>query len=226
MTKPTAFNWKSLTAKLMLAGALTCSLTACVPVMLVSGAVGGGMAAVDRRTVGAQTEDKAITLKGENIAYKLAGDKGHVNVTSFNRKVLLTGEVDSEATKQAIANAMTGVENVQSVINEIAILAPSSFGSRSNDTLLTTKVSSSLLAEKNLYSSAFKTVTERGTVYLMGRVTEEEGDHAARVAAGVSGVQNVVKVFEYITPEELEKLVILQKSNNQDNVSSSPDEIE
>ncbi len=225
MNKPT-FNWKNLTAKLMLAGALTCSLTACVPVMLFSGAVGGGMAAVDRRTVGAQTEDKAIVLKGENIAYKLAGDNGHVNVTSFNRKVLLTGEVDSEATKQAVANAMTEIDNVETVVNELAIMAPSGMGSRSNDSLLTTKVSTSLLAEKNLYSSAFKTVTERGTVYLMGRVTEEEGAHAARVAAGVSGVQSVVKVFEYITQEELEKLVILQKTNNQDNVSSSPDEIE
>ena len=209
-----AFPWKNMLAKCILASILMGSLTACVPIMVAGGAVGGGMAATDRRTLGAQTEDKAILLKGEHIAYKIGGNNSHINVSSFNQKVLLTGEVDSEATKQAIGNAIAEIENVESVINELAILAPSSFGSRSNDSLITSKVSASLLAEKNLYSSAFKTVTERGTVYLMGRVTRKEGEHAARVAAGVSGVQNVIKVFEYLTEEDLQKLMVLPTSSN------------
>ncbi|MBS7328540.1 MAG: BON domain-containing protein [Oxalobacter sp.] len=220
------FQWKNALAKIMLAGALSCSLTACVPVMLVSGAVGGGMAASDRRTVGMQTEDKVITLKGENIAAKTSGENGHVNVACFNRKVLLTGEVDSEATKQAVANEISSIENVQAVVNEIAVMAPSTIGSRSNDSLITSKVSASFLAEKDLYSHAFKTVTERGTVYLMGRVTEREGNHAAQVASGVSGVQQVVKVFEYITEEELQKMTVVQQTEkNNSSWDAPPDEI-
>ncbi len=219
------FRWKNTLAKIMLAGALSCSLAACVPVMMVGGAVGGGMAATDRRTVGMQTEDKVITLKGENIASKISGETGHINIACFNRKVLLTGEVDSEATKQAVANEIAGIENVQAVVNEIAVMAPSTIGSRSNDSLITSKVSASFLAEKNLFSHAFKTVTERGTVYLMGRVTKREGNHAAQVAASVSGVQQVVKVFEYITEEELQKMMVVQQTENNTSWDAPPDKI-
>ncbi len=218
-------RWKNTLSKILLASALSCSLTACVPVMLVSGAVGGSMAASDRRTVGMQTEDKIITLKGENIASKTAGEKGHVNVACFNRKILLTGEVDSEATKQAVANEISSIENVQAVVNELAVMAPSTMGSRSNDSLITSKVSASFLAEKDLHSHAFKTITERGTVYLMGRVTEREGDHAAQVAAGVSGVEKVVKVFEYITEEELQKMSVVKQTNNNTEWDAPPDEL-
>lgn len=125
---------------------------------------------------GSQTEDKVINLKGESQASNIVGDKGHVSVTSFNRKVLLTGEVPNEAMKQAVGNAISRIDNVESVVNELAILAPSSFTSRSNDAFITGKVSASFVDTKDLFSNSLKTVTERGTVYLMGLVTEREGN--------------------------------------------------
>ena len=207
--------WKHRLVTFVMGGVLLCSLSACVPVMMVGGTVSGSMAATDRRTLGAQTEDKVINLKGENQASNIVGDKGHVNVTSFNRKVLLTGEVPNEAMKQAVGNAIAQIDNVESVVNELAILAPSGFTSRSNDTFITGKVSASFVDTKDLFSSSLKTVTERGTVYLMGLVTEREGNRAAQVAGGVSGVQKVVKVFEYISDEQLQKLSTLSSPNNE-----------
>ncbi len=217
--------WKRRLAVLVAGSVMLCSLPSCVPVMMTSGAVGGSMAATDRRTLGAQTEDKVIFLKGENAASNLVGDNGHVNVTSFNRKVLLTGEVQTEAMKQAVGNAMAQIENVEAVVNELAIAAPSSLTSRSNDTLITGKVTASFVDDEQLFSQSLKTVTERGTVYLMGRVTEQEGNRAARVASGVSGVQRVVKVFDYISDQELQRLSTLSAPKNTDqNNTDSTDE--
>ncbi|ARQ79130.1 transporter [Oxalobacter formigenes OXCC13] len=215
--------WKYRLAALVLGGAMLCSLSACVPVMMVGGTVSGSMAATDRRTLGAQTEDKVINLKGENQASNIVGDKGHVSVTSFNRKVLLTGEVPNEAMKQAVGNAISRIDNVESVVNELAILAPSSFTSRSNDAFITGKVSASFVDAKDLFSNSLKTVTERGTVYLMGLVTEREGNRAAQVAGGVNGVQKVVKVFEYISDEQLQKLSTLSAPNNEQAKPASTD---
>ena len=214
--------WKYRLAA-VLGGAMLCSLSACVPVMMVGGTVSGSMAATDRRTLGAQTEDKVINLKGENQASNIVGDKGHVSVTSFNRKVLLTGEVPNEAMKQAVGNAISRIDNVESVVNELAILAPSSFTSRSNDAFITGKVSASFVDAKDLFSNSLKTVTERGTVYLMGLVTEREGNRAAQVAGGVNGVQKVVKVFEYISDEQLQKLSTLSAPNNEQAKPASTD---
>ena len=215
--------WKYRLAALVLGGAMLCSLSACGPVMMVGGTVSGSMAATDRRTLGAQTEDKVINLKGENQASNIVGDKGHVSVTSFNRKVLLTGEVPNEAMKQAVGNAISRIDNVESVVNELAILAPSSFTSRSNDAFITGKVSASFVDAKDLFSNSLKTVTERGTVYLMGLVTEREGNRAAQVAGGVNGVQKVVKVFEYISDEQLQKLSTLSAPNNEQAKPASTD---
>ncbi len=217
-------SWRYRVAAVILGSAMLCSLPACVPVMMASGAVSGSMAATDRRTLGAQTEDKVILLKGENAVSNLVGDKGHVNVTSFNRKVLLTGEVQSEAMKQAVGNTIAQIENVESVVNELAIAAPSSFTSRSNDTLITGKVTASFIDDKKLFSQSLKTVTERGTVYLMGRVTEPEGNRAARVAGGVSGVQRVIKVFEYISEQELQRLSTLSAPRTDQNAAEATDE--
>ena len=217
-------SWRYRVAAVILGSAMLCSLPACVPVMMASGAVSGSMAATDRRTLGAQTEDKVILLKGENAVSNLVGDKGHVNVTSFNRKVLLTGEVQSEAMKQAVGNTIAQLENVESVVNELAIAAPSSFTSRSNDTLITGKVTASFIDDKKLFSQSLKTVTERGTVYLMGRVTEPEGNRAARVAGGVSGVQRVIKVFEYISEQELQRLSTLSAPRTDQNAAEATDE--
>lgn len=207
-------DWKRRLAIALVGSAMLCSLPSCVPVMVASGAVSGSMAATDRRTLGAQTEDRIIILKGENIAYNMVGENGHVNITSFNRKVLLTGEIENEAMKQAVGNAIAQIDNVEAVVNELAVLAPSSYTSRSSDTLITGKVAASFFDDKELYSQSLKTVTERGTVYLMGRVTEREGSRAARIASGVDGVQRVVKVFDYISEEELQRMSTLSAPGN------------
>lgn len=188
-----------------LCGAVVMGLQGCVALAL-GGAVAGGFAATDRRTLGAQTEDKAIMVKAETRIPSVVGQDGHVNATSYNRKVLLTGEVRDDAAKAAAEREAQSIENVHSVANELAVGAPSSFSSRSNDTFITSKVIASLVDAKDVFGNSIKVVTERGNVYLMGRVTEREGKRAGEIAAGVSGVQKVVKVFEYITEDELTQM--------------------
>ncbi|MDB5762186.1 MAG: hypothetical protein JWQ21_1181 [Herminiimonas sp.] len=201
-------GWASMRrplATIALCGAVMVSLQGCLE-MAVGSAVMGTIAATDRRTFGAQTEDKTIVVKGESHIPGAVGDGGHVNVSSFNRKVLLTGEVKDEAMKAAAEREVSAIEGVQSVVNELAIAGASSFTSRSNDTLITGKVKASFVDAKDLYANSIKVVTERGVVYLMGRVTQREGRLAGEVARNVGGVQKVVKVFEYITDDELKQL--------------------
>jgi osmotically-inducible protein OsmY len=200
-------------AALVLCGAVGVTLQGCVE-MVAAGAVMGSLAATDRRTLGAQTEDKSIVFKAESKAAAAAGESGHVNVNSFNRKVLLTGEVKDEATRAAVEKEVAAVEGVQSVVNDLIVAGPSSFGSRSSDTLITGKVKASFVDAKDLYANSIKVVTERGTVYLLGRVTQREGNLAGEVARNVSGVQKVVKVFEYITEEELKAMVAAPEGSN------------
>jgi len=192
-------------AKTVLCAALLASLSGCVE-MVVGSAVVGAVATADRRTYGAQTEDKAIAVKAEVRIPKITGDAGHVNINSYNRKVLLTGEVKDDAMKAAVEKDVRSIEGVQGVVNELEIAGPSSYTSRSSDTLITTKVKASLVDNREISATTVKVVTERGVVYLMGRVTAHEGQIAADVARGVSGVSKVVKVFEYITEEELKAL--------------------
>ena len=185
-------------------GSLLVSLQGCVAVV-AGGMVAGAMATTDRRTLGAQTEDKAIAVKGESRMQSITGDAGHVNVTSFNRRVLLTGEVRDEAMKNAVEREVRNIAGVESVANELIIAGPASYTSRSNDALITTKVKASLVDMKTISAASFKVVTENGTVFLMGRVTQREGTVAADVARGVSGVQKVVKLFDYISETELKQ---------------------
>lgn len=199
-------------AAAVLCGAVVLSLQGCVGVV-VGGTVMGTMAATDRRTLGAQTEDKSIVIKGESQASRLAGERGHVNVSSYNRKVLLTGEVPDDQVKAAVARDVGAIEGVQGVINELEVAGPSSYTARSNDTYITGKVKASFVDAKDLFANSVKVVTERGTVYLMGRVTQREGNRAAEVARGVSGVQKVVKVFEYITEDELKQLSTMPEAS-------------
>jgi osmotically-inducible protein OsmY len=182
-------------------GTLTASLSGCVG-LVMGGAVAGTMAATDRRTFGAQTEDKTIELKATTRISNMPGGAGHVDVTSYDRRVLLTGEVPDEATKAEVERQVMDIEGVQGVVNELAIAGASSFTSRSNDTLITGKVKASLVDARDISANNYKVVTERGVVYLLGRVTQREGTRAAEVARGVSGVTQVVKVFEYIDPSE------------------------
>jgi osmotically-inducible protein OsmY len=178
-------------------------LTGCAPLIVGGAMVGGTLMYVDRRTTGAQVEDQAIELKAGSRARELAGDNSHVNVTSYNRTVLITGEAATDADRTAIEQAVQRVENVRSTVNELAVTLPSSLSSRSNDSLLTGKVKATYVDAKDLQANAFKVVTERGNVYLMGRVTEREATRATDLARSVSGVQKVVRVFEIVTEAEL-----------------------
>ncbi len=194
-----------LTALLGALAAAT-ALTACAPLLIGGAMVGGSMVAVDRRTSGAQIDDQTIELKGLKRVSDAIGDRGSVSLTSYNHVVLLTGTVTSEADKAAVERAVGAIESVRSVVNELAIGAAASFGNRSSDTVLTGKVKASFVDAKDLQVNAFKVVTERGIVYLMGRVTEREANRAADIARGVGGVTKVVKVFEIVTEAELAEL--------------------
>ena len=160
-------------AAALAASALLAGLSACAPI-IVGGAMMTGMVATDRRTSGAQLEDEGIELRASSRVRDLLGERGHVNVTSYNRQVLLTGEVRNEQDKQAVEQAVSRVPNVRSIVNELAVLGTSTLAQRSSDTLVTGKVKASLVDAKDLYANAFKVVTERGTVYLLGRVTQRE----------------------------------------------------
>jgi osmotically-inducible protein OsmY len=199
MNKP---GLKGSLAKAVLCVSLLGALQGCVP-LVIGGAAMGAAATMDRRTLGAQTEDKAITVKAEVQVPKLVGSAGHVNIASYNRKVLLTGEVRDEAMKAAVEREVRGIEGVANVINELVVAGPSSYTSRSSDALITGNVKGSLVEMKTISATSFKVVTERGIVYLMGRVTQREGDLGAKIAQSVSGVQGVVKIFDYLTEEEL-----------------------
>jgi osmotically-inducible protein OsmY len=181
-------------------------LTGCAPLVIGGVAVGGMMVFSDRRTSGTQLEDQSIELKANNRARDIVGDRGHVSATSYNRVVLLTGEVPSEADRAAVEKSVSQVENVKSTVNELAVMGPSSMTARSNDTVLSSKVKATFVDAKDLQSNAFKVVTERGTVYLMGRVTEREGERATELARSVAGVQRVVRVFEFLSEAELANL--------------------
>lgn len=193
------------TAQAAICVALLGSLSGCVGLM-VGGAVATAAAAVDRRTLGAQADDKTIAIKAESRLPKITGPDVHINVNSFNRQVLLTGEVKDEAMKATVEREVKAIDGVLSVANELEIAGPASYTSRSNDALITAKVKASLVDMKTISASSFKVVTERGVVYLMGRVTQREGQVGADVARGVSGVTKVVKIFEYITEDEMRAL--------------------
>ncbi|MFL9878196.1 BON domain-containing protein [Herbaspirillum rhizosphaerae] len=199
-------KWRRPLAAVAVGGMLAIGLQGCFGV-LAGGMLAGTFAATDRRTLGAQTEDKSIVVKGEANIPDVVAAGSHVNVTSFNRKVLLSGEVPDEASKAAAEREIKGLPNVNGVFNELVVSGSSGFSARSGDALITSKVLASLVDAKDLYASAFKITTERGIVYMMGRVTEREGKRGADIAAGVSGVQKVVTLYEYISEEELKQYI-------------------
>ena len=180
-------------------------LGACAPLML-GGVVMTGMVAVDRRTSGIQLEDQGIELKALNRVKDAAGGRGHISTTSYNRMVLITGEVATDADRLAVEQAVRQIENVRAVVNELAVMEPSSLGSRSSDLVVTGKIKARFIDANDLQSLAFKVVTERGVVHLMGRVTEREAARSTELARSTSGVQKVVRVFEVISEAELAQL--------------------
>lgn len=176
------------------------ALQGCVAVVATTAAGGGVLVAVDRRTNAAMLEDEGIELSAQNRIsenFKQYSDTMHLNVISYNRNVLITGEVPSEEVKSGIEKFVKDTQNVRNVTNELVIAEPTSYGSRSNDTLITSKVKSRFIEARKFQPNWVKVVTENKVVYLMGIVNHKEAADAADIAAYTSGVDKVVKVFEY-----------------------------
>lgn len=187
--------------------ALTLVLAGCVPLVLGGAAATGTvLVATDRRTSGAQLEDEGIELRAASRVRANLGSRVRVNVTSYNRQVLLTGEAPNLQDKQLVEQVVSRVENVTAVVNELALLSTPSLVERSADTLVTGRVKAAILDAKDLQVNAFKVVTERGVTFLMGRVTQREADRATEVARAIPGVQKVVRIFEIISEDELRVL--------------------
>ena len=176
----------------------------CVAVVTTT-AAGGVIVAEDRRTNAAMLEDEGIELKAQSRIsekFKQYSDTIHINVTSYNRLVLLTGEVPSEEVKTGIENLVKDIQNVRSVTDELVVAEPTSLGSRSNDTLITSKVKTRFIEARKFQPNWVKVVTENKVVYLMGIVNHTEANDAAEIASTTSGVEKVVKVFEYTDTAE------------------------
>jgi osmotically-inducible protein OsmY len=197
LTRPLTLTLRTLPAAAALPG--------CAPLIVGGAMIGGVLIATDRRTTGAQVEDQGIELKSGAVVNELA-TLGHVVVSSYNRMVLVTGEVPDEASRSRVEQALARIENVRSVVNELAVAGNSSTSSRANDVQLGLKVKASFVDAKDLQANMFKVVVERATVYLMGRVTEREATRAAELASQVPGVTRVVRVFELLSEDELARL--------------------
>ena len=170
----------------------------CAPLLVGGAAAGGAMVAQDRRTVGTITEDEGIELKASGRIGERFKDGVHVNVTSYNRMVLLTGEVPDAAARTEAERIAWAVQNVRGVHNELAVAGVSSYTVRSNDSVITSKVKGRLLDSQKLNPIHVKVVTENSIVYLLGLVTKEEANDATEIARTTSGVQKVVRVFEFL----------------------------
>ena len=205
MTPTTLNRTRRVVGTALAAATLAAALSACAP-LIVGGAVVGGVMAVDRRTAGTQIEDEGIELRAANRIREALGDRAHVNVTSYNRQVLLTGEVATAQDRQAVEQMVSQVENVRSVVNDLAVMPPSTLSQRSTDTFITGKVRASLVDAQDISANSFKVVTERNTVYLMGRVSQREANRATEIARGVTDVRKVVRVFEIVSEEELRRI--------------------
>ena len=198
-------HFKRVMLATLAAGAVLSSLSACAPLM-VGSAVMGGFVAIDRRTTGIQLEDEGIELRTYQGLRRGLSENSHINVTSYNRQVLLTGEVASAADKERADKITQSQENVKAVANELVIQPVSTLTARSKDTIISGQIKALFVDAKDLQSNAFKVVTEQGVVYLMGRVTSREAQRATDIARSVGGVTKVVRVFDIITEEQLKRL--------------------
>lgn len=189
-----------------LTAGLAVSLQGCVLGVVGAAAGGGALIATDRRTLGAQTEDREIQVKSLSQINNGLPDQSHVNVTVFNRRVLLTGEVPNNASKQRAEEIVRAINNVNGIVNELSVEPASSLSSRANDSYLEGRVKSELIATKGISANYYKVVSERGNLYLMGLVTVDEGNRGAEAASQVPGVEKVVKVFQYVKPQDAQAL--------------------
>ena len=177
----------------------------CIPVIV--GGTGMAVAMVsDRRSSGTYVEDEGIEWKASKWISDRLGDKVHLNTTSFNRKLLLTGEAFNEASRDEAGRVAATVENVREVVNELRVAPTSTFSARSSDSYISSKVKARFVDQKDFHIQHVKVVTEAGVAYLLGLVSQKEGDAATEIARTTSGVQKVVRVFEYVSDEEARRL--------------------
>lgn len=194
----------ALRRRLLIAVLAGSGLAGCMPLVVGGSAVTAAMVATDRRTAGMQVEDERIERVVAARVYEQMPQAGRIQATSFNRIVLLTGEVRTIQDKQKAGQLVANVENVRTVVNELTVVEfVSSLGQRSKDTLLTSQVKASLLNARDLQANTIKVITELNVVYLMGLLTARESTRAAEIARGVNDVRKVVRVVETITEEEL-----------------------
>ena len=194
---------------LILAAALAAtaaSLSACVPLVVGGAAAGTAVVATDRRSSGVQLDDQNITFRVESQISQKLGNNARVNALVYNGQVLLTGDVPTEADRTQATAIAQGVDKVKSVSNQLTIGPAAAFSTRSNDTWLTSKVRTALVNAQYVPSRTIAVTTDKGVVYLMGMVTQSEGDYAANAASSVGGITKVVKLFEIISREEAVRL--------------------
>lgn len=202
LSRKTLAPWRAA----LMALAATAALSACAPALIGGAVVGGALMASDRRSPGTQVEDQGIELKAAARIRELTADRTNVNVTSYNRLVLLTGETPEAADRATVEQAVSRIEGVRAVVNEVAVMGKTSLTARSNDAILSARVKASFIDAVELNPQSVKVVTERGVAYLLGRVTEREASRAVEAARGVPGVTKVVRVFEIISEAELKEL--------------------
>jgi osmotically-inducible protein OsmY len=191
------------TASLLSTLVMCLGLASCAAPLMFGGVIGGAMVASDRRSAGIQVEDETIEQRSATAIRENFGSKEHINITSYNRQVLITGEVTTDTVRRQVESLIGRVENVRAVVNELAIGPASSTSDRASDAVLVAKVKASMVDTEDVFANVYKVVGERGTIYLMGRVTQREAKRATDVVRGVSGVKRVVRVFEYITEDDL-----------------------
>lgn len=181
-------------------------LSACAPLLMGGAAATTVLVATDRRSSGAQLDDQGIELRAASNIRDALGSRVRVSVTSFNRRALITGEAASERDKALVGEAVRQTPNVQAVYNEVGIANSPSLKERTEDSLLTGKVKAALVSAKDIPANSIKVVTERGTVYLMGMLSQSEAERATSVARTTSGVQRVVRLIEILPDEEINRL--------------------
>lgn len=194
---------KSLTYTFLIIGTIYL-LNGCTTAV-VGGAVVGTSVALDKRTTGNYVEDQNIKTKFAYLYYQdeQLSDQTHVNVTSYNRQLLITGEAPTEQQKIKLSNIANQIKNVRRHFNEVIIGEPSSMGTRTNDTYLTSKIKTSVFTNMSeLDGAQVKVVTENGSVFLMGLVTRKQGDQITEIARKTNGVKRVIKLFEYPNPQD------------------------
>ncbi len=190
-------------------GVLLLQLGGCiaVPAMMVGGAAMGTMVATDRRTPGAVVEDRGIETKAALRIREALGDAVHVNVSSYNRTALITGEVPDEKRKAQVEKIVRDIENAQKTLNELAVMDNTPMTARVSDGILASRIRAALIDEKNLIANAFKITVERGVVYVQGRATAKEIALMTDIVSGLNGVTRVVRILDTLSEQDLEGML-------------------